>query len=110
RQVGHQANVRTFRRFNRAEAAVVGLVNVAHFETGAFAAKSTRAHGVEAALVHHFVEWVNLAHELRQLRGGKEFANRSYDRADVDQLARGNGGGVVNRHAVFNDALHAGQT
>ena len=40
-----QTDVRTFRRFDRTNAAVVRRMNVAHFESGAIAAKDRLARG-----------------------------------------------------------------
>src|SRR3546814_17278466 len=38
-----QADVRAFRRLDRADAAVMGLMHVAHFEAGALAGQAARA-------------------------------------------------------------------
>ena len=43
RQRRDEADVRTFRRLDRADAAVVRGVNVAHFEAGALARETARA-------------------------------------------------------------------
>ncbi len=88
----------------------MSLVNVADFKSSALTAESTRSHGVEAALVHHFIERVDLAHELRQLRAGEELADAGHNRANVNELAGSNGSGVVNRHAVLDDTLHTSET
>ncbi len=49
RQRVDQADVRTFRRFDRAHATVVGRVHVAHFEAGTFARQTARAEGRSSA-------------------------------------------------------------
>ena len=51
-----QADVRTFRRFNRADAAVVRRVNVAHFESGAFTRKTARSKSRKTPLVRDFAQ------------------------------------------------------
>ena len=52
---------------------------------------------------------VVLVHELGQLRGTEELADRCRDRTHVDQGGRGDGLGVLRGHALADDALHAGQ-
>jgi len=64
----NQADVRTLRRFNRADTAVVRGVNVADFESGALARKTARPKGGEAPLVRDLRQRVGLIHELRELR------------------------------------------
>src|SRR5205814_8840276 len=71
-----ETDVRTFRRFNRADAAVMGRVNVADFETSAFARETARSKRGETALVGDFAERVGRVHELAELRRRGEFANR----------------------------------
>ncbi len=51
RETGNQANVRTLRRLNRTNAAVVSRVNVAHLESGALARQSAGSQCRQAALV-----------------------------------------------------------
>src|SRR5690606_39105224 len=58
-----QADVRTFRRLDRAHAAVVGGVHVAHFEAGALAGQTARTQGRDAALVRELGPGVGLVHE-----------------------------------------------
>ena len=59
-----QADVWTFRRLNRADAAIVSRVNVAHFESRAFARKSARSQRRQSAFVRNFRKRVGLVHEL----------------------------------------------
>ena len=63
-----QSDVRTFRRFNRADASVVRRVNVADFESGAFTRQTARPKSRETPLVGDFRKRVGLIHELRKLR------------------------------------------
>ena len=67
-----QADVRAFRRLDRADAAVVRRVHVAHLEAGALARQAARAEGRDAPLVRDLRQRVGLVHELRQLRGAEE--------------------------------------
>ena len=65
---GDQADVRTFRRLDRADAAVVRRMHVAHLEAGALARQTAGAERREAALVRDLGQRVGLVHELRELR------------------------------------------
>src|SRR6202022_4570080 len=57
-----QADVRTFRRFNRTDATVVRGMYVAHFESRAFARESAGSKSRKTALVGDFAERVGLVH------------------------------------------------
>jgi hypothetical protein len=83
-----QADVRAFRRFDRAHAAVVGDVHVAHFEAGALARQAARAQCGDAALVRDLGQRVGLVHELRQLRRTEELLQGRGNRLGVDQVVR----------------------
>src|SRR5690606_860663 len=104
-----QADVRAFRRLDRANAAVVGRVDVADFEAGALAGQTTRAKGRKTALVGDFRERVHLVHELRELRGTEEFANGGSRRLRVDQVLRHDRVDLDRGHAFLDRALHAEQ-
>ncbi len=84
-EVADQADVRAFGRLNRADAAIVAVVYVAHIEARAVAAETAGAERTEAALVGQFGQRVLLVHELRQLAAAEELAHRGHHRADVDQ-------------------------
>ena len=102
-----QADVRAFRRFDRADAAVVRRMHVAHFEARALARQAARPKRREAALVRDFRERVRLVHELRELRGAEELAHRGRRRLRVDQIVRHDGVDLDRRHALLDRALHA---
>ena len=85
-------------------------MDVAHFESGAFARKSARPKGREAPLVRDFGERIGLVHELRELRTAEEFADRGHDRLGVHEVVRhGRGHFLVHRHLFLDGALHADQ-
>src|SRR5882724_10751745 len=63
-----QSDVRTFRRFNRADTSVVRRVNVADFESGTLTRQTARPKGGETAFVRDLRQRVGLVHELGQLR------------------------------------------
>ena len=91
RQRIDQADIGAFRRLDRADAAIMGGMHVAHFEAGALAGQAARSKRRHAALVGQFRQRVLLVHELRQLRGAEEFAHRGRHRLGVDQVVRHHG-------------------
>src|SRR6202035_632786 len=108
RQRADQADVRTFWRFDRADAAVVRRVNVAHFESGAFARETTGTKGRQTPLVSDFAKRIGLVHELAELRRAEEFADRGHDRLGVDQVVRHRRGHfLVHAHLFLDGAFHA---
>ena len=107
RERADQADVRAFRRLDRAHAPVVGRVDVAHLDRRALAGQAARAERRQAAAVGEAVERVRLLHELRQLRGAEELLQRRDDRADVDDRLRRDRVDVLGRHPLADDALHA---
>ena len=110
RQRRDQADVRTFRRLNRADAAVVRRVDVADLEAGALARQTAWPERRETPLVRDLRERVGLVHELRQLRRPEELANRGHDRLRVDQVVRhGRRHFLVDRHLLLDGALHPDQ-
>src|SRR3954466_9379339 len=62
-----EPDVRAFRRLDRADAPVVGRVDVAHLEPGALAGEAARAQSGEPPLVSDLAERIRLVHELREL-------------------------------------------
>ena len=107
-QRADQTDVRTFRRFDRADAAVVRRVNVAHFESGAFARQTARSKSRKTPLVRDFAERVGLVHELAELRRAEEFADRGHDRLGVDQVVRHRRRHfLVHAHLFLDGAFHA---
>ena len=64
---GDEADVRTFRCLDGADAAVVRRMNVTDFEACAVARETSWPEGGKAALVREFAQRVRLIHELREL-------------------------------------------
>ena len=104
-----QADVRAFRRFNRADAAIVGRMHVAHFEAGALTGQTARAKRRKAAFVGDFRQRVGLVHELRKLRGTEELAHRSSRGLCIDQVLRHHRINFNRAHAFADGAFHAQQ-
>ncbi len=107
RQRVDEADVRAFRGLDRADAAVVGRMHVAHLEAGALAGEAAGAKRRETALVGDLGERVRLVHELRQLRGAEELAHRGGRRLGVDEVLRHDRVDLDRRHALLDRALHA---
>ena len=107
---GDEADVRAFRGLDRADAAVVGGVDVADFEAGAVAREAAGAEGREAALVGEGRERVRLVHELRELGAPEEVLDDGGEGLGVDE-ARGRElpRAGVDAHALLDEALGAGE-
>jgi len=67
RQAGDQSDVRPFRRLDRAHAAILAVVHVAHLEARPLARQPARPEGREAALVGQLRQRIRLIHELGKL-------------------------------------------
>ena len=110
RQRRDQTDVRTFRRFNRADTAVVRRVNVADFESGALARQTARPKSRQTPLVRDLRQRIGLIHELRQLDRSEELADRRHHRLGVDQVVRhGRRHFLVHAHLFLDGAFHADQ-
>ncbi len=105
-----QADIRAFRRLNRADTAIVCRVNVANLEACALTGETARAKCRKTALMGDFRQRVGLVHELRQLRRAKEFTHRSHNRLRIDQVVRHDRVDIDRGHALLDGALHAHQT
>ena len=105
-QRADQADVRTLGRLDRAHAAVVGGVHVAHLDRGALARQPAGAQRRQAPAVGQPGQRVGLVHELGQLGGAEELLQRRHDGADVDDRLRRDRVGVLGREALAHDALH----
>ncbi len=104
-----QADVRALRRLDRADAAVVGRMHVAHFEAGALARQAARSQRRDAPLMRDLGQRIGLVHELRQLARAEELLDRRRDRLGVDQVVRHQVLGFRLRQALLDGALDAHQ-
>src|SRR5207245_8977618 len=107
REGADEADVRTFRRLDRADAAVVAEVHIADVEAGALTREAARPEGREAPLVGELVERVRLLHELAELRPSEELLDRGHDPPDVEELLGRRLLGLDDGHALANDPLHS---
>src|SRR5690606_38441210 len=101
-----QTDVRAFRRFDRAHAAIMRRVNVAHFEAGTLTGEAAWAERRDATLVGDFRQRVVLVHELRQLTRTEELLHRRRNRLGVDQILRHQAFAFSHRQTVFDCALY----
>ena len=104
-----QADVRAFRRLDRADAAVMRRVHVAYFEAGTLAGQTARTQRREATLMCHLAQRIGLVHELAELAGPKEFAHGRGRRLGVDQVVRHDRVDIDGAHALADRPLHAQQ-
>ena len=86
-QAGDQADVRAFRGFDGADAAVVRDVDVADLEAGPLAVQAAGAQGREPPLVREHRQRVGLVDHLRQLAAAEEVLDGRRDALGVDQAA-----------------------
>jgi hypothetical protein len=84
-------------------------VDVAHLEAGAVTRQAAGSERRQAALVRQLGQRVRLVHELRQLARAEERLDHRRDRARVDQVVRRHLLGVLEAHALADDAGHARQ-
>ena len=84
-------------------------MNVANFEAGAVAGKSSRSQSVETALVGKLGKRVDLVHELRKLRRAEKFFYSRDNRLGRNQVLRLNHVVFFEAHSFFGDALHSGK-
>ncbi len=110
RQRVDQADVGAFRRFDRADPAVVGGVHVAHLEARALAGQAARTQGRDPPLVGDLGQRVVLVHELRELRGAEKFLGGGGDRLGVDQILRGKPFGFGQAQPLLDRALDPHQS
>src|SRR5450759_2269395 len=104
-----QADVRAFRRLDRAHPAVVRGVDVTDLHAGPVTREAAGAERGQSALVRQPGQRVVLVHELGQLARPEELLDRRHHGANVDQGLRGDRLDVLRRHALAHDALHPRQ-
>ena len=79
RQARNEADVRAFGGFDRADAAVVRDVHVAHFEAGSLAIEAAWSERRKPPLVRQLRERIRLVHNLRQFAAAEEILDRGRD-------------------------------
>ncbi|MNE16936.1 hypothetical protein D3C80_1098970 [compost metagenome] len=105
-----QTDVRAFRRFNRADTAIMRWMHVADFEASTLTGQTTRSKSRKTALVSDFRKRVGLIHELRQLRGAEEFTYSRSSRLRVDQILRHDRVDFDRGHTFLDRTFHTQKT
>ena len=80
----NQPDIWAFRRFDRADTAVMRRMHIAHLKTSAFASQAAWAQGRNTALMGDFRQRIVLIHKLRQLRTTKKLLDGSRYRLGID--------------------------
>ena len=106
-----EADVGTFRRLNRADAPVVGRMNVTDLKPSTVSGETAWPKGGQTAFVGQFGQRIGLVHELAQLGASEEVPDHSAERFRVDELLRSHALDVhvEHRHAFLHQTLGAGQ-
>ena len=106
-QRGNQPDIRTLRRLNRADAAVVGGVHVPHFKPRTLTRKPPGTKRGQPPLVRDFGQRIRLVHELGKLAAAEELLDCRDHRLGVDQVMRKNRLHVEKVHPFPDAALHS---
>ena len=104
-----QTDVRTFRRLNRANTAVVSRVYVTNFKARTLTRQTARAQCRNTALVGDLGQRVVLVHELGQLAGTEELFHRRSHWLGVDQVLRHQAFAFSHRQTLFDRTLNTYQ-
>ena len=112
RERADESDVRTFRSLDRADATVVRGVHVTHLEAGTLTGETSGPECRETTLVRQLGQGIGLIHELAQLGTTKEVTHDGAQRLGVDELLWRDvvDSGVVERHALADKTLGAGET
>ena len=105
-----KTDVRSFRRLDRAETAIVGIVYVTHLEAGTVTTQTAGTQGRHTALMGDLGERVLLIHELAQGVGTEVRIDDRRDRLGVDQIGRRKDLVVTDVHTLTDGARHTSQT
>ena len=87
----------------------MGIVHVAHLETGTLTRQTAGAQGRHTALVGNLGQRVGLVHELRQGIGTEEGIDYRRNRLGVDQVDGGEYLVVAHIHTLADGTGHTGQ-
>src|SRR5436305_1635677 len=109
-QITNQTDVRTFRRLDGTDTAIVGLVHVTHIETCTLTRKTTRTQSRKTALVTNLSQCIGLVHELGELATTKELLHGCDHWTNIDQRIRRSLTRLLNAHALLHHTLHTQQT
>ncbi len=108
-KVRDKSDVRAFGSLNRAQAAIVAVVNVTDVEGGSLTAQTAGAECRHTALVSKLGQGVCLIHELRQWAGTEEFFDRCGHGADIYKALRSYDIKILQGHTLADNTLHTGE-
>ncbi len=101
-----KSDVRSFRRLDRAEASVMGIVDVPDFEACPVPGKSSRTEGRKTTLVGDFRKRVGLVHELGQLARSEERIDDRSESLGIDKVNWAELLAVANVHLLPDGPCH----
>ena len=107
---GDKTDVRAFRRLDRAEAAIMGVVDVSDLESGPVPGKTSRTESGKTPLVGNLREGVGLVHELGELARTEERIDNGRESLRVDQVYRAELLAVADIHLLADGPCHSGET
>ena len=106
----NETDVRALRSLNRAETAVVCVVNVTHLEAGTFTRQTTWAKRGQTSLVCQFGQRVRLVHELAKLVRTEERIDDARYGTGIDQILGREFVGIAQVHTLLDGTRHASHT
>ena len=105
-----QADVRTFRGFNRTDTTVMCRMNVADLKPGPLSRQTSRPQCAQPSFVCYLGEKIGLVHKLRQLAGAEKFLNGGCNGFRIDQVVRHKGLDLLQAHPFPDGPFHPDKT
>ena len=97
-----QTDVRTFRRFDRANSSVVGDVNISNFETRTFPVQTAWPERGKSSFVSELGKWIGLIHDLRQFATPEEVLDCCGNTFGIHERARRHVLDIFQAHAFLH--------
>ena len=107
---GDKTDVRTFRRLNRTETTVVGIVHISHLKACTVATQTAGTQGRHTALVRNLRKGSLLVHKLRQRIRTKVGIDNRRDGLGINKVGRREHLVVAHVHTLTNSASHTRKT
>ena len=99
-----KADIRAFRRFDRADATVVRDVHVAHLEARSLAVQAAWTERGESPFVREHRKRIRLVNDLREFAAAEEVFNRSGDALGIDERPGRHFGHILQAHPLLHRA------
>src|SRR5690554_4168562 len=97
-------------RLNRANTAIMRMVNVPAFKSRPFPGEPTGSQGGKATFMSKLRQGIGLIHKLRKLTGPKKFLNRRNHRSNINQSLRGYDIHILDGHTLPDHSFHTGKS